>query len=93
MAAEAKADRVFLELLSSFNDQGREVSPNRSPSYAPTIFADHADAGGLGKKRRESAMNRLLEGGRIRIEKTGPPSKRRSGLIVARPKEGAGESR
>ena len=82
-ATEAKAERIFLELLSTFNDQGRDVSTSYSRNYAPTAFARHPDAEGLRKDRFEDAMNRLLKEKRILIETSGPPSKRRSRLVEA----------
>ena len=53
---------------------------NRSPNYAPTVFAQHPDAEGLKKGRLEDAMNRLLKEGRIKIELRAK-SKERSRLV------------
>ncbi len=45
------------------------------------MFAAHADAKGVNAKALEAAMNRLLKGKRIRVEKFGPPSRERSHLV------------
>jgi len=59
---EATAEAVFLDLPQQFEMEGRDVSVNPSRSYAPTQFADHADAPGVGKRALEGAMNHLLKG-------------------------------
>jgi RecA-family ATPase len=87
LAFKARDERIFFDLVVAFNEQGRDVSPNRSNSYAPTVFAKHADAEGLTKSRLEDAMNRLLKEGRIKVETDGPPSRRHSRLVAV-PTEG-----
>lgn len=79
-AAEAKAERVFLALLERRNSEGRYVSPHRSSSFAPTVFAKLSGAEGCGKAALERAMDRLLERKQIAVEKHGPPTKRSSRL-------------
>ena len=81
--AQARDERIFYDLVVAFNEQGRDVSPNPSKAYGPFMFAKHPDAEGLRKDRLEDAMNRLLKEGRIKIETSGPPSKRRSRLVAA----------
>jgi RecA-family ATPase len=83
LAVEAKADRVFLDLVGKFQAEGRDVSPNRSPSFAPTVFAKHPDRSGLSKNDFEAAMNRLLGAKKIQVEKSGSPSKQHSRLVIA----------
>ena len=39
VAAEARAERVFIDLLREREAQGRPVSPTPSPTYPPTQFA------------------------------------------------------
>ena len=75
LAADAKAERVFLDLLAAFEAQGRDVSPKRSPSYAPTVFAKHPHNEGITTKGFADAMERLLATNRLRIEPIGPPSR------------------
>ena len=87
LAADAKAEHVFLDLLAEFDRQGRDVSPKKSPSYAPSAFAKNPDAGGVTKKAFEAAMERLLKAKRIAIKLTGPMSRRYSKLVIAEPVE------
>jgi hypothetical protein len=56
-----KADRVFIQLLLRWTEQGRKVSANPNPSnYAPTNFARQPEAEGLTAKDLTAAMERLL---------------------------------
>ena len=87
LAADAKAEHVFLDLLAEFDRQGRDVSPKKSPSFAPSAFAKNPDAGGVTKKAFEAAMERLLKAKRIAIKLTGPMSRRYSKLVIAEPVE------
>ena len=87
LVADAKAERIFLQLLAEFEGQDRQVSPNRSNVYAPVVFAQHPGAEGVTKKAFASAMERLLIAGRVRTETSGPPSRQRSRLISTPPKE------
>jgi RecA-family ATPase len=82
LMSDAEAERVFLDLLAKFTTQGRDVSPNRSQSYAPTVFAKHPAGAGIHPRAFASAMERLLDGGRIEVEITGPPSRRHSRLVI-----------
>jgi RecA-family ATPase len=74
-AASAKAETVFLALLTTYDEQGRRVSPNLGPTYAPTIFAADEEASGVGKAALKRAMNKLLKDNRVHVEKIGPPSR------------------
>jgi RecA-family ATPase len=85
LAAYATAERIFLDLLRAFIAQGRDVSPNPSKSYAPTVFARHPSAEGITSKALEAAMERLLSADRVKVETFGPPSKQRKRLLVAPP--------
>lgn len=58
LAAGARAERVFCDLLATYIGQGRDVSPNRSNAYAPTEFAKHPAGKAIGKDALEAAMNR-----------------------------------
>jgi RecA-family ATPase len=79
-AAQAKIDALFLKLLTALCAQGRALSPNPSPAYAPRVFETDADAGGTKAKAFANSMNRLLAADMIHIVESGPPSKRRSQL-------------
>jgi hypothetical protein len=69
------------------------VSPYRSPSYAPSIFAKQPGSKGIGKAALERTMYRLLDKRRIRDEMHGPRSKLRHRLVIegAAPKGGGGQ--
>jgi RecA-family ATPase len=79
---DSEADELFLHLLTKANEQGIDLSHLHSPSFAPTNLAKRQGAKGIGKASLERAMHRLIEQGRIRVETFGPPSKRRSRLVV-----------
>jgi len=87
LSADAKAERVFLDLLVAFIGQRREVSPNHSNTYAPAVFEKHPNAEGITKRAFADAMERLLTTDRIRVEPTGPPSRRYKRLIIVPPKD------
>jgi RecA-family ATPase len=91
-AASFKADRVFLALLSAYEDQGRTVSHNSGANYAPKVFSEDEDAEGVRKEAFAKAMGRLFKANRIHIETIGPPSKQRKQLD-ARPRASQGGSR
>ncbi|UQD96076.1 AAA family ATPase [Bradyrhizobium japonicum] len=79
---EQKEDEVFRELLQRTRAQNRTVGPNTGANYAPAIFADEPEAKGMGHARLKAAMMRLLRNGKISIEEYGPPSRRRSRLVI-----------
>ena len=81
--AKAEADAVFLRLLTRFNHQGRRVGATPAANYGPTMFEKEEDARGFRKRALHAAMSRLLDAGAIRIEETGPASRRRSHLVVS----------
>ena len=82
IAANAKVERVFLDLLSDLAAQGRDVSPNRSATFAPAVFERHPNADRLTKKSFEGAMERLLASKRIGVQIFGSPSRLRSRLVL-----------
>ncbi|MCJ8141644.1 AAA family ATPase [Ancylobacter sp. A5.8] len=79
-AAHENAERVFLELLSAYDAEGRNVT-TAGPTYAPAIFAKDARADGLNRRALSDAMNRLFQAKRIRVEEVGPPSRRRTRIV------------
>jgi RecA-family ATPase len=87
LAADAKAERVFLDLLDKFTAQSRDVSPNVSNTYAPSVFEKHPNAEGVTRKQFVAAMERLLASERISVENVGPPSRRYKRLRIAPAKE------
>jgi hypothetical protein len=82
-AAQQKAERVFLQLLRWHVDKNINVSPNRSSSFAPTVFAKHQEAEGVSKDQFENAMHSLLNRNAIRVEQVGPRSRNRQRLVCA----------
>ena len=82
LAAQAKAERVFLDLLAKFTAQGRDVSPSVSNTYAPSVFDKHPSAEGVTRKQFVAAMERLLSTKRICVETIGPPSRRAKRLTL-----------
>ncbi|MFK8253102.1 hypothetical protein [Ancylobacter terrae] len=76
------AERVFLALLEQFTKESRNVCANRGLTYAPSVFSKHQNAQGVTRSSLERAMNRLLGSDRIRVEETGPPSRRRTHLVI-----------
>ena len=81
IAADAKADDVFLTLLKRLNAQGRNAGVRKGTSYAPALFAEEPDNQGIGKAQFAAAMTRLLATRKIRIEETGPQSRRSQTLV------------
>jgi len=82
IAADAKADIVFLDILIRFTREERDVSPNPGTTFAPAIFAAQPDAGSLSPKALRAAMDRLFAAKKIKVEKIGPPSKQRSRIVL-----------
>ncbi len=65
IAARDRASRVFLDLLATFEGQGRYVSPHpTSNNYGPTVFSRHPDAEGVTRRAFEDALNGLFADGR-----------------------------
>ncbi|MCW1840446.1 AAA family ATPase [Prosthecomicrobium hirschii] len=81
MATERRAEEVFSALLRQFRREGRDVSPAKSPSYAPKVFSGHPNAKGCTARQLAGAMDRLLESGEIRVEEYGPVSRRRTRIV------------
>ena len=83
LAAEQKADNLFLTLLRRFTKEGRNVSDNKSPTYAPAKFADEPEAkkAKMTSKALADAMLRLFAAGKIRVDPFGPPSRERRRVV------------
>ena len=77
------ADDVFMAVFSKLTGQGQALGPNVGPTYAPKKIASHPDAKGYSKQKLAEAMQRLSDIGRLRIEVTGPPSRRYTQLVAA----------
>lgn len=75
LAAEKKAEDVFMALLKQFNAQGRNATDSNGTSYAPALFAEQPESQGVTKCQFKAAMNRLFAAGKIRIVDNGRPGK------------------
>jgi RecA-family ATPase len=75
-------DKLFLELLGIFTEQGQNVGIVTGTSYAPAQMAKHPKAKGYTKNQLAASMQRLLDGKRIRVKTEGSPSRQRSRLVV-----------
>jgi RecA-family ATPase len=88
LAADAKAQDVFLQLLDRYNCQERTVGAKKGHTYAPAQFAEEpeAKAAGLGSRAFAEAMRRLFADNKIHLESYGRPS-RPASKLVSGPKE------
>lgn len=76
------ATKVFLDLLSSFDAAGRNVSDKpRSGNYAPWEFSRERESHGYRRADFEASMRQLFDDGAIRVEQYGPPSRHYSRII------------
>ena len=83
LAEHDKIDALFLTLLRRFTKQGRNVSDNVSPTYAPTKFSSEPEAkrDKVSKKAFADAMARLFSREKLAAIPDGPPSRRRTRII------------
>lgn len=81
LAANSKAERVFLKLLREFAGEGRHLSPKTGHGYAPNVFARSGRAEGCTKKSLQIAMEALFAKGTIRTEESGPRSRRVNRIV------------
>lgn len=84
LAADAKAERVFIDLLTLYETDGRPVGAQKGANYAPFVFSGDDRREDVSKVSFTRAMNRLFNDKRIRIMEYGPPSKLRQRLAVVR---------
>ncbi len=77
IAQATKAERVFMHLLRWHLRHSIYVSPNKSRSWAPSVFAAHSQAEGVKAKQFEVAMTILLEHRRIEVYTHGSMARRR----------------
>jgi RecA-family ATPase len=78
----AHAKLKFLNLLAQFDAAGLVVSHMPGHAYAPKLFAEDERAGGITKELFRRAMNSLLSDKRLRVEESGPPSRKRHRLTA-----------
>lgn len=79
-AENQKVDDVFLRLLRKLTANGRNVSPNPSITFAPTVFAKEREAkeAKVSSDAFRESMARLFDANKICVEGYGPPSHGRS---------------
>jgi RecA-family ATPase len=84
---EQKVDDLFLIMLRRFDREGRNVSANKSSTFAPTVFAREpaAKQAKIGNKAFADAMARLFEAKRLRVVSEGSPSRQRSRIVEVQP--------
>ncbi|MHC2625553.1 RecA-family ATPase [Bradyrhizobium huanghuaihaiense] len=82
--AERKVEDLFMGLLARFSHEGRKVSDKTGTNYAPAKFAaePEAKAGKCSKEALADAMRRLFTADKIKVREDGPPSHRRSRLVI-----------
>ncbi|WP_176556364.1 AAA family ATPase [Rubellimicrobium rubrum] len=71
LAANARAERVFLALLDEWAVQGRHVSASPGVSFAPTVFAALPKAEGMTKHALRNAMEALFSRGELTLGEHG----------------------
>lgn len=83
-AASAKAERVFLKLLAEYEAQGRFVSAQPGPTFAPSVFGRHPSNEGVTDRAFRPAMEALLSRQDIVVAEHGRGQKARKHLVRAR---------
>lgn len=76
------ADSAFMTVFLKLTEQGHTLGPNVGPSYAPKKICAQPDAKGISRQSLADAMQRLLDKGVLKIEVTGPPSRRYTQLVA-----------
>ena len=84
---DRRVEDTFVAVVRKLASQKRDVSPNKGPSYAPAVVAEHPDGGAFRSQEYAKVMERLLDGGKARVEEHGPPSKRRHRIIIVEASE------
>ncbi|MDN3719996.1 hypothetical protein QW131_14380 [Roseibium salinum] len=88
IAAQAKAERVFMSLLAAFTREGRNVSESTGHAYAPKKFADDSRAEGVTRnefKKRQCQI--CLQKGAIQMETVGPASRHTRRIVAVQTRE------
>ena len=80
-AKAQKSARVYLAALRWHIDKNQPVSPSKSPTYAPALFARHHMNEGLTSRDFEVAQSILLDQDQIRIIEEGSASRRRRRIV------------
>ncbi len=64
-AVAGRENVIFLDCLAAATKREQAVSASRSPTFAPSIFAEMPESKGIGRAKLVGAMNRLLTLGQI----------------------------
>jgi RecA-family ATPase len=90
-ATQQKADDLFLKLLGKFNARNERISSKvGAHAYAPTMFADDAEAKATGIKKDafKTSMARLFDADKIHLEQYGTKCRDTWELVTGpKPKE------
>ena len=79
---EATVEDAFVAIGKKLHGRGQELSPAQtSHSYAPHVIAKQPEAVGIKKVELIAALNRLLEQGRVRVERLKQGTVREKGVI------------
>jgi RecA-family ATPase len=78
-------DKLFLELLALFTEQGQNLVTSGGKNYAPAKMVEHPKAKGFTKKQLAASMQRLLDAKRIKVITEGSKSRQRSRLVIIKP--------
>jgi hypothetical protein len=79
MAADQKAEDLFLSQLKRFTEEGRRVSSSSGQNFAPAMFSSEPSK----KEMLKLAMERLFEKKIIRVETSGPASRPINRIVLA----------
>jgi hypothetical protein len=81
----SSTDKVFLDLLALFNEQGQNVTITGGKNYAPAKMAEHPKAKGFTKKQLAVSMQRLMDAKRIKLVTEGSGTRERKRLVITEP--------
>src|SRR4029077_7930082 len=74
-----QVEHLFVDLMRERIAQCRDVSPKPGANYAPSVFADSAEAKfvvpRITAREFSKAMDRLFKAKRIVVQRVGPPSR------------------
>jgi RecA-family ATPase len=73
-------DQKFLTTMAKLINEGRTLSPNKGPTYAPALVAEHPAGKPHTSRTYVRAMSRLIEADAIHAEQVGRPGKWRTHL-------------
>ncbi len=84
-AREQNCDEIFLNLLTRYEREGRNVSDKETANnFAPASFRKEKEAKGFRKEELDAAMRRLFAAQKIHIEDYGRPSRPATRLRIGR---------